>query len=188
MRTTTAQPMVPARLLLAAGAPASFLVLADTTVFVLALRVIQKDLHASPAALQLVVIGYQVTFAGLVLSAGRLGDQWGHRRTVLAGLGCFALAATLAALSPSVTALIGARILQGAAAALIVPQISALVRVLVPEDERQSAFGALGAVGASAGVASPLLGGLLIAANVFGLGWRAVPVIEIVGCLVVAAV
>src|SRR5450631_4002302 len=98
-----------------------FLVLLDTSVVNVALPVMQHDLHGSLEGLQWVVNGYTLVFASLLLSAGMLGDQLGHKRTFLMGYVLFIGASLFCSLAPSLTLLIAARVLQGVGPALLVP-------------------------------------------------------------------
>jgi MFS family permease len=96
----------------------------------------------------------------------------GRKRMFMLGAAGFALSSALCGLAPTAEALIGFRALQGATAALLVPQVSAMIQVEFPPEERGSAFGVLGAVVGLGTITGPLLGGLLLGANLWGLGWR----------------
>lgn len=117
-----------------------------------------------------VAIVYVLVYGCLLLAAGRLGDAIGHRRVFRAGLALAALAFSLCALAPTYTALLAARVLQGAAVAMLLASGPALVTSLYPEARRTWALGAYGSIAAAAGVAAPLIGGSAIAA----LGWAGV--------------
>src|SRR5689334_11840311 len=104
-----------------------FMVIVDSTIVNVALPTIRGDLAGSISDLQWVVAAYTLTFAGLLLSAGWLGDRLGPRRVFLAGLIVFGGASAGCALAPSLVVLIGARVVQGTSAALLVPASLALV-------------------------------------------------------------
>ncbi|QKW24296.1 MFS transporter [Kitasatospora sp. NA04385] len=146
-----------------------FLVMLDVTVVNAAVPGVRAALGTGAAGLQWVVDGYSTVFAGLLLLGGGLGDRFGHRRLYLAGLGLFAAASALCAAAPSGTVLVGARLGQGAGAALLVPASFALLRAAYPDVAlRARAVGAWGLVSAVAFGAGPAVGGLLVA----GPGWR----------------
>jgi EmrB/QacA subfamily drug resistance transporter len=153
---------------------AAFMDLLDATVVNVALPAIRSDLHASYAAAQWITAGYTVAFGlGLILG-GRMGDRYGRRRMFVAGVATFTVASALCGLAPSSAVLIVARLVQGAASSLMVPQIMATVFAVFPPRERGGASGAYGAVSGIAAVAGPVLGGTLVQYDVLGMGWRAV--------------
>ncbi|MEU1668492.1 MFS transporter [Streptomyces sparsogenes] len=148
-----------------------FLVILDVTVVTVAVPRIAADLGAGHGVLQWVVDGYTLAFAGLLLLCGGLGDRLGHRRVFLAGLGVFTAASAGCALAPTAAVLVGARLVQGAGAAMMVPASLALLGELHPEPAaRARAFGVWGGIAGSAAAAGPVLGGLLV----WGVDWRAV--------------
>jgi len=151
-----------------------FLTILDLFIVNVALPDIQRDLHASNAELQLVMVAYDVPFGAMLLNGARLGDLFGRRRLFLLGMATFALASLSCALAPSSWLLIGSRAIQGIGAALMMPQIYASVRLLFEGDARRRAFAIMGAVQGVAGAASQLIGGYLIAINAADLGWRLV--------------
>lgn len=139
-----------------------------------ALPAIGKDLHASGAALQLVVGSYGIANACLVVVGGRLGDAFGRRRLFVLGLIGFAMFSLLCALAPDVTSLLAARVGQGATAALMTPQVLATIAHSLTGQDRARAVGLFGAVGGTAAAAGQILGGVLVSADLGGTGWRAV--------------
>ncbi|MFE9770419.1 MFS transporter [Streptomyces sp. NPDC005931] len=172
----TTQPTVPRSSWLALGAVllAGFLHTFDVTVVSIAAPSIQDGLGASDAAVQWLLAGYSLAFALLLVTAGRLGDAYGRRPLVLWGIVAFTLASALCAAAPSAGVLVAARVLQGLSAALLAPQIAPVIILLFPKERRGAAFGVQAAVIAAATCSGPVLGGLLAHADVFGLGWRAV--------------
>jgi len=148
-----------------------FFVLLDVTIVNVALADIGRSLGASRAELQWVVDAYALVLASFMLSAGDLVDRLGSRRLFLVGLGLFGVASGACAAAPSGGALIAARVAQGLGAAAILPTSLAIVNQLFPDDEeRPRAIGVWAALGGSAMVLGPVLGGLLVD----GLGWRSV--------------
>jgi MFS family permease len=149
-----------------------------------ALPSIQLDLGMSQSALQWVVIAYGLLLGGFLLLGGRLGDQLGRRRILLAGLTLFSGASLLAGLAQSQGLLIGARALQGFGAALVAPAALSILAVTFAEGrERNWALGIFGAVGGSAASVGVILSGLLTD----GPGWRWVFLINVpIGVLLIA--
>jgi len=146
----------------------------DVTIVNVALPSIRRDLHASATALEWVVSGYMLAFAAALIIAGNLGDKFGRKRLFLSGAALFGLASLAAGLSGSGAELIAARVVQGAAAAAMAPQVLATFRVIFAREERGKAFGIYGAMLGFASAIGLVLGGLLTEANVFGWEWRSV--------------
>ncbi len=139
------------------------MVILDATIVNVALPAIERELGGGLGALQWVVDAYTVVFAGLLLSAGSLGDRVGARRVFGLGLLVFTATSAACALAPSVAVLIGARLVQGAGAALLVPSSLALLRASYPEpSERARAVGAWGGIAGIAAASGPVLGGVLV--------------------------
>jgi len=160
----------------------------DQTVVNVALPTMQRDLHAGPVALELVVGGYAFAYAAVLVTGGRLGDLLGYRRTMMAGLVAFVAASVVCGLAPNAAALVGARFLQGVAAAIMVPQVLALITRVFPPAERRAAIAWFGVTGGVSGVAGQIIGGLLLGADVAGLGWRPLFLINLpVGAIVLFA-
>lgn len=161
-------------LALAVALLAVFMNLVDTTIVNVALPSIHRDLGTSGSALQWIVAGYTLAFGLALMTGGRLGDIHGRKRVFLVGVAGFVLASALAGVAPSPGVLVGARVLQGAMAALMVPQVLAFVHVGFPTRERPKAFAVYGMTFALGGVSGPLLGGILTQADLFGWGWRTI--------------
>jgi EmrB/QacA subfamily drug resistance transporter len=165
---------------------ASFMDLLDTTIAQVALPSIRTDLHATDAQLEWVLSGYLLAFAVLLVTGGRLGDRFGRRAVFIVGIGGFTLASAAAAAAENGDALVTSRVVQGAFAALMVPQTLSTLQALYRPRERAAMIGLIGAVSGLAAVVGPLLGGFLVTADVAGLGWRAVFLINVpVGVVVV---
>ncbi len=135
----------------------------DLTVLQVAVPSILADLRPGRAALLWTVDAYPLTVAALLVTCGTLADRYGRRRLLLAGLGLFAAASALAAYAPSPGALIAARVLLGAAMAMIMSCTVALIRALFPDArERTLALGVWTAAHSAGATLGPLLGGLLV--------------------------
>ncbi|MGW0805174.1 MFS transporter [Nonomuraea sp. NPDC002799] len=147
---------------------------------------IERDLHAGPAALELIVAGYAFTYAAGMITGGRLGDRYGYRRMFVWGVIAFTIASVLCGLAVNPGQLVAARLLQGLAGAAMVPQVLATISAGYPPEERARALGWYGAAGGLGSIAGQVLGGLLLSADVLGLGWRAVFLVNLpVGLVVV---
>lgn len=165
---------------------AVFMDMVDNQIVVIALPTIQHDLNAHPSALQWTATGYTLAFALTLITGGRLGDRFGHRALFVAGTAGFGASSLLAGCAPNVEVLLGARIAQGLFAGLMVPQVLSFIHVEFPEGERGKAMGFFGMTFPIGGLAGPLLGGLLTQGDVFGLGWRAIFLVNVPIALVVA--
>lgn len=168
---------------------ASFMVLLDVSIVNVAIPRVQANLRASFGEIQFVLAGYQLAYAVMLITGGRLGDIFGRKRLFLIGVAGFTLASALCGLAQSPTQLVGFRILQGLMAGLMYPQILAVIQVSFPPRERAGAFGAFGGVIGIATICGPLVGGLLIQADLFD-GWRPIFLVNVpvgVATLVAAA-
>ncbi|HWG22804.1 MFS transporter [Actinospica sp.] len=153
---------------------AMFMAMFDYFVVNVAASSLQHDLHAGESALELIVGGYGFAYASGLITGGRLGDLHGHRRLFVIGMSLFAIASLLCGLAPNGWALVAFRILQGGTAALMVPQVLALINTMFPPHERARAMSAFGATIGIGAVAGQVLGGVLLDANLFGWGWRTI--------------
>jgi DHA2 family methylenomycin A resistance protein-like MFS transporter len=155
---------------LAAALLGFFVITLDSLVVNVALPSIRSDLGGGVAGLQWVIDGYTLMFAALLLSAGSLSDGFGARRAFGTGLAVFTVASAACGLAPDLGALIGARLVQGAGAALMVPSSLALIREAYPDTSRRARAIALWTIGGSVGAAAgPVAGGAL---NL--ISWRAI--------------
>lgn len=151
----------------------------DITIVNTALPAIRTGIGANALVSQGIVAGYSLAFALLLMAGGRLGDGYGYRRIFLFGVAGFTLASAACGLARSGDQLVVARMLQGAAGALMAPQAMALLQVLFDPLERVSKLALFGVIGGLAAIAGPIVGGLLIRADLFGLGWRLVFLINL---------
>jgi EmrB/QacA subfamily drug resistance transporter len=146
---------------LAAVAFGLFMIMLDNTVVNVALPSIQRDLGVGLSELEWIVTGYALTFAALMLTGGKLADMFGRRRIFVVGLAIFTLASLACGLATSAEVLIGARIVQGAGAALMNPATLSIISATFPPKERGAAIGIWAGVSAMALAIGPLVGGLL---------------------------
>ena len=144
-----------------------------------ALPTVDRDLHAGPALLEMVAAGYGVAYAVLLVLGGRLGDMIGRRRLFLIGTGLFAVTSLACGLAPDAWTLVGARVAQGAASAMMLPQVLATIQSTTTGARRGRALGLYGATGGIAAVLGQLLGGWLVAADLAGSGWRAIFLVNV---------
>lgn len=153
--------------------------LLDSLVTTIAGPSIVRDLGGSDALLQWLSAGYTLALAGGVLVGGRLGDRLGRRRLFLAGMCGFMLASLVAAVASGPEMLLAARLAQGLLGALMLPQSFGLIREVVPQEWVGKAFGIFGVTMALAAIAGPLVAGVLVEADIAGLGWRMIFLINL---------
>jgi EmrB/QacA subfamily drug resistance transporter len=165
--------------LLATVLGGQFMAVLDVSIVNVAVPAIHADLSASGAGLQLVVAGYAVAYAVLLVTGARLGGRHGHGRVFQAGLAGFTAASLLCGLAPSTGTLIACRLLQGAAAALMVPQVFSIIQRAYTGPARTRALGFYGAVLAGAAVVGQAFGGFLTGADLLGTGWRPVFLVNV---------
>lgn len=144
-----------------------------------ALPAIRTDLRASSDVAQLVVSVYAAAYAVTLILGGRLGDLFGRKRAFVGGMLGFGLASALCGMAPSQGVLIAGRLLQGISAAIMAPQSLASIHAIFPASEKNRALSFYGATIGLASVGGQLLGGLLVAADPYGLGWRSVFLINL---------
>lgn len=160
----------------------------DLTIVNTVLPAIEHDLGAGSAQSQWVIAAYSLSFAVLLMLGGRLGDLFGGRRMFLLGVGGFTASSLLCGLAATPDHLIAARALQGMTGAMMAPQVMTMIQLLYDPVERIGRIAWFGVVGGLSAIVGPLLGGVLIALNLFGLGWRAVFLLNVpIGFLAVLA-
>ncbi|MCO5967944.1 MFS transporter [Actinoallomurus soli] len=153
---------------------ATFMGLLDASIVTVAAPSIQRSLGASFGEAQAVMAGYTLAYAVGLVTGGRLGDLYGRRRIFLTGVLLFMIMSAACAAAPTAPVLILARVAQGLAAAVMLPQVLAIIQSSFPGPERSSALGLYGATIGLASIAGQIVGGALLAWNPLGLGWRGV--------------
>jgi MFS family permease len=170
--------VVPAAVL-AALLTGSFMAQFDFFVVNVAAPSIRAELHASDAELELVVGGYAFAYAGALVLGGRLGDMFGHRRLFTTGMIVFAVTSALCGLALDPAQLVIARLAQGLSAAMMLPQVLALIQAGSSGHGRARAMAWYGVSGGAGSIAGQVFGGLLVTADVAGLGWRLIFLINV---------
>jgi EmrB/QacA subfamily drug resistance transporter len=152
---------------------ATFMTSLDIFIVNVAIPAVQSDLDASTAAVQWVVAGFGLAVATGLITAGRLGDIFGRRRMFALGLALFTATSAACGLAPTAGSLVAARVLQGLSAALMGPQVLSILQTAYTGTAQARAFSMYGLTMGIGAVFGQLIGGLLIRADVLGLGWRA---------------
>ncbi|MEV4320498.1 MFS transporter [Actinocrispum sp. NPDC049592] len=153
--------------------------LLDSTVINVAAPAIHGSLGGSLATMQWMAAGYTLALSIALLVGGRLGDMFGRKRVMMTGAAGFTLASLLASAAWSPGILLAARVLQGAFGAVMLPQTFGIIRDLFPPQEMKKAWGVFGPVMGLSAVLGPILGGLLIDADLLGTGWRMIFLINL---------
>lgn len=166
---------------------ATFMGILDVLIVNVAAPSIQRDLGAEFSDIQLVISAYVLAYAVGLTTGGRLGGAYGHKRVFVTGLLAFAVMSTACAAAPNVDVLVVLRIGQGLAAALMLPQVLALIQTVFPPEDRPRALARYGATLGLGAIAGQLLGGLLLDFDVLGLGWRSVFLVNVPVGLAAAA-
>lgn len=168
-------------------AVAALMDLIDVTIVNVALPTIRGHLHASATQIQWVVSGYLLAFAVLLITGGRMGDLFGRKRVFQLGVALFGVASLMCAIAGDPEVLIAARVAQGVAAAVMVPQVLATYRVVFAGKERGQAFAVYGAISGFAAAIGLIAGGVLTQADLGGLSWRLIFLINVPIALLVLA-
>lgn len=166
-------------LVLAITLTAVFMQLLDTTITTVAVPSIQNNLGASSAEIQFVLAGYSLAFACALVTGGRLGDIYGRKKMFLIGMTGFTIVSAICGAAPNPTALVVARLVQGAFSALMFPQVLSLLQVVFPRAQRGKALAVYGATIGLATILGPVTGGLLIDLNIAHSDWRSIFYINI---------
>jgi EmrB/QacA subfamily drug resistance transporter len=153
--------------------------LMDGTIVNIAAPAIRGDLGGGSSVLQWLSAAYTLSFAALLVTGGRLGDIFGRRRMFLLGVGSFTVMSLGCALAQTSDQLILLRVLQGMTAAVLIPQGFGVIRQVFPPDKVNQAFTAFGPVLGLSAVVAPIIGGLLVSADLFGWGWRAIFLVNV---------
>ncbi|NGN69998.1 MFS transporter, partial [Streptomyces sp. A7024] len=165
--------------LLAIVLTGQFMALLDVFIVNVAAPTIRTELHAGGAELQLIIAGYTITYAVLLITGARLGGILGHRRIFLVGLAVFTAASLACGLAAGAGQLIAFRLVQGAGSALFIPQVLSLIQRTFTGPSRVRALGWYSAVLATGAAAGQIVGGLLVSADLFGAGWRPVFLVNV---------
>lgn len=186
--TVTGPPRIRHGWMLAVLLTGEFMALLDGSIVNVAAPSIRAGLHASGGALQLIISCYTIANAVLLVTAARLGDRFGPARVFRVGLGLFTVASLGCGLAPDAATLSVLRFAQGAGVALLVPQILSIVQRQFAGAARAKALSAYGACLTGGAVTGQVLGGVLVTADVFGLSWRPIFLLNVpVGLLALAA-
>jgi len=153
---------------------AVFMQLLDTTITMVGVPSIQNSLHSSFGEIQLVVAGYMLAFACVLVLGGRLGDTFGRKRMFWWGMAGFTVASAVCGAAPDALTLIISRVVQGMASGLMFPQVLGIIQVVFRKDQRTKAIGFYGATIGLATILGPVTGGGLIDLNIAGWGWRSI--------------
>src|SRR6202162_2004640 len=159
-------------LALASVMTALFMVLLDVSIVNVAIPAIRSNLSANNADIQFVIAGYGLAYTVLLVTGGRLGDIFGRKKLFIIGMSGFVAASALCGLAQSAIMLDLSRVLQGAMAAMMYPQVLSVIQVTFPPHERARVFGLVGAVIGMATITGPLAGGLIIRNDITGGSWR----------------
>ncbi len=152
----------------------------DATIVNVAVPSMHAGLHASGAGLQLIVAGYTIAYAVLLVTGARLGDILGHRRMFLGGVSLFTVASLGCGLAPSAGVLIGLRFVQGVGAAAMIPQVLSLIqRTYTSPGPRARAMSLYATVISGGAVLGQVVGGLLISADIAGSSWRPIFLVNV---------
>lgn len=184
---TQAARTAPARLMLAIVLGGQAMATLDGSIVNVALPSIRAQLSASGAQLQLVAAAYLLAFAALVVTGARLGDRHGHARMFRAGLAGFTVASLACGLAPSAVTLIAARLAQGAGGAVMVAQVISMIHLGFQGPARAKAIAYYSLVLALGVAAGQILGGVIVSADLFGLGWRPIFLVNLPAGLVILA-
>ncbi|WFE21072.1 MFS transporter [Solwaraspora sp. WMMD937] len=157
----------------------TFVAQVDFFIVNVAIPSVQADLGATLSQVQLIAVSYGAAYAVAVITGGRLGDLYGRKRIFMIGVTGFAVASLLCGTATDAWVLIGARVVQGAAAALLMPQAIGSLHAMFAGQARERAFAVFGVSMGMAWVSGIVLGGLLLSADIAGLGWRAIFLINV---------
>jgi MFS family permease len=157
----------------------TFMAILDVSIVNVAIPSIRADLHASYGEIEFVVSAYTLTYACLLVTGGRLGDNFGRKILFIVGLVVFAAASAACGLAPNGTVLIIARAVQGIGGALMYPQVLAIIQINFVDAERAKALGIFGSVIGIAAVAGQILGGSIIALDLWHLEWRPIFLVNV---------
>ncbi|MGW2647464.1 MFS transporter [Streptomyces sp. NPDC001393] len=151
-----------------------FIANVDFFIVNVAIPSLQRNMHATSAEIQMVAATFNIGLSAMLITGGRLGDLYGRRKVFSIGLALFTLSSLVCGIAPNMAELIAARAVQGAAAALVIPQVLGILTTAYAGKARAAAFNAYGITMGASAVFGQLIGGLLIKADVFGWDWRTI--------------
>jgi EmrB/QacA subfamily drug resistance transporter len=157
----------------------ALLAITDFFIVNVALPDIGRSFGTSPATLEMVITGYGIGYALLLVVGGRWGDRFGRRRLFMGGMTAFTVMSLVCGVAPTAGTLIAARVAQGVAAAMMVPQVMATIQATTAGERRAKALGWFGATAGMAAVVGQVLGGLLVSADIAGTGWRPIFLVNV---------
>ncbi|OXS54745.1 hypothetical protein B1A99_25810 [Cohnella sp. CIP 111063] len=157
----------------------TFMVILDSFIVNVAIPTIQEQLSASSTQIQFIVAAYVISYAVVLITGARMGDWLGRKNLFIIGMGLFIVASVLCGFSTSANFLIFSRVIQGIGAALLIPQVLAIIQIIFPPEEKGKAVGFYGAVSGLGLIAGQIIGGVMIHWNVWALGWRSVFLINL---------
>lgn len=158
---------------------AAALTTVDAFIVNVALPSIQDSFGVSASTSQFVVSCYGITYAVLLVLGGRFGDRFGRRRLIQIGIAGFTIASLICGFAPNIEMLVAARVLQGAAAALLLPQVLSTIQAALEEPAKTRAISYYGAIGGLSAAVGQLLGGMFVWANIADLGWRPIFLVNV---------
>lgn len=158
---------------------AAALTTVDAFIVNVALPSIQDSFGVSASTSQFVVSCYGITYAVLLVLGGRFGDRFGRRRLIQIGIAGFTIASLICGVAPNIELLVAARVLQGAAAALLLPQVLSTIQAALEEPAKTRAISYYGAIGGLSAAVGQLLGGMFVWANIADLGWRPIFLVNV---------
>ncbi|MCF3960693.1 MFS transporter [Streptomyces fuscigenes] len=158
---------------------AAALTTVDAFIVNVALPSIQNTFGVSASTSQFVVSFYGITYAVLLVLGGRFGDRFGRRKIIQIGISSFTIASLICGIAPNIQLLIAARVVQGAAAALLLPQVLSTIQAALQEPAKTRAVSYYGAIGGLSAAVGQLLGGLFVWADIAGLGWRPIFLVNV---------
>ena len=153
---------------------AVFMQLLDTTITMVGVPSIQSSLRSSYSEIELVVAGYMLAFACVLVTGGSLGSTYGRKRMFLWGMAGFTVASAVCGAAPNALMLVIARVVQGMCSGLMFPQVLSIIQVVFRTNQRNKAIGLYGATVGLATILGPVTGGGLIDLNIAGWGWRSI--------------
>jgi EmrB/QacA subfamily drug resistance transporter len=188
MTPSPTQPRThPSRWLLPLLLAAPFMAQLDATIANVAIPAIHTDLHASGSMLQLVIGGYLIAFAMLLITGARLGHSWGYRNLYIGGMALFSIASLACGLAPSAAVLVITRVCQGTGAAMMLPQSLSGIQINFTGQARMRAIGLYAAALSGGAITGQILGGVLVSANIDGTLWRPIFLLNVPVGLVILA-